>query len=101
MRAALLSLPAFVAAKELPKDETKAAKLYDSGIKHMNNIALKMVRFAVLLNFLVPTNIYRKRLQGKKPLVHMPPSSTPKLRISSHAPTEPPSQVVTLSGART
>jgi hypothetical protein len=44
LRSALLSLSALVAAKEMPKDEIKAAKLYDSGIRHMNNIALKEVR---------------------------------------------------------
>lgn len=38
-----VSLSALAAAKELPKDEVKAAKMYDSGIKHMNNIALKEV----------------------------------------------------------
>jgi hypothetical protein len=43
LRSALLSLSALAAAKEMPKDEMKAAKLYDSGIRHMNNIALKEV----------------------------------------------------------
>jgi hypothetical protein len=43
MRTALLSLSALVAAKEMPKDEFKAAELYDSGIRHMNNIGLKEV----------------------------------------------------------
>ncbi|KAF2473621.1 uncharacterized protein BDR25DRAFT_216857 [Lindgomyces ingoldianus] len=42
----LLSLAALVAAKELPKDLVKAAQLYDSGIRHANNIALKMETFA-------------------------------------------------------
>ncbi|KAF2108044.1 hypothetical protein BDV96DRAFT_505215 [Lophiotrema nucula] len=37
----LFGLIALVSAKEVAKDEVKAAKLYDSGIKHMNNIALK------------------------------------------------------------
>ena len=32
------------AAKEMPKDEIKAAKLYDTGIRHANNMALKKVR---------------------------------------------------------
>lgn len=41
MRATLLSLAALAAAKEMPKDEIKAAKLYDSGLKHANNMALK------------------------------------------------------------
>ena len=44
VRTALLSLSAFAVAKELPKDETRAAQLYDSGIKHANNVALKHVR---------------------------------------------------------
>lgn len=44
LRSTLLSLSALVAAKEVAKDQVKAAKLYDSGIKHQNNIALKMVR---------------------------------------------------------
>jgi hypothetical protein len=39
----LLSLAALAVAKELPKDELKAAQLYDSGIRHANNMALKMV----------------------------------------------------------
>lgn len=41
VRGALLSLSALAAAREMSKDTVKAAKLYDSGIKHMNNIALK------------------------------------------------------------
>ncbi|KAF1955914.1 hypothetical protein CC80DRAFT_516792 [Byssothecium circinans] len=45
VRSALLSLSALAAARELPKDEVKAAKLYDSGIKHQNNMALKMETF--------------------------------------------------------
>lgn len=44
IRSALLSLSALVAAKEMPKDEIKAAKLYDTGIRHANNMALKKVR---------------------------------------------------------
>lgn len=44
IRSALLSLSALAAAKEMPKDEIKAAELYDSGIRHANNIALKKVR---------------------------------------------------------
>lgn len=43
LRSAILSLAALAAAKELPKDEIKAAKLYDTGIRHMNNLALKKV----------------------------------------------------------
>jgi hypothetical protein len=44
LRSALLSLSALAAAKEMPKDEIKAAELYDSGIRHANNVALKKVR---------------------------------------------------------
>lgn len=44
IRNALLSLSALAAAKEMPKDEIKAAKLYDTGIRHANNMALKKVR---------------------------------------------------------
>jgi len=43
LRSAILSLAALTAAKEIRKDEVKAAKLYDSGIRHANNIALKKV----------------------------------------------------------
>lgn len=43
IRSAILSFAALVGAREIAKDEIKAAKLYDSGIKHMNNVALKMV----------------------------------------------------------
>jgi hypothetical protein len=43
IRSALLSLSALAAAKELPKDEVKGAQLYDSGIRHANNMALKQV----------------------------------------------------------
>lgn len=43
IRSALLSLSALAAAKELPKDEFLAAELYDSGIRHANNMALKKV----------------------------------------------------------
>lgn len=42
-RAALLSLVALAAAKEMPKDEFRAAELFDSGIRHENNKALKLV----------------------------------------------------------
>lgn len=42
-RTALLSLAALAAAKELPKDEVRGAQLYDSGIRHANNVALKEV----------------------------------------------------------
>ena len=44
VRTALLSLTALAAAKELPKDEVRGAQLYDSGIRHANNVALKKVR---------------------------------------------------------
>lgn len=43
LRTAILSLSALAAAKEMPKDEFKAAELYDSGIRHENNVALKKV----------------------------------------------------------
>ncbi|KAF2129667.1 hypothetical protein P153DRAFT_316861 [Dothidotthia symphoricarpi CBS 119687] len=46
IRSALLSLSVLAAAREMQKDEDKAAKLYDSGIRHANNIALKMETFA-------------------------------------------------------
>lgn len=42
-RAAVLSLAALAAAKEMPKDEFRAAELFDSGIRHENNKALKLV----------------------------------------------------------
>jgi hypothetical protein len=42
IRSAVLSIAALAGAREIAKDEIKAAKLYDSGIKHMNNVALKM-----------------------------------------------------------
>jgi hypothetical protein len=53
LRTALLSLSALAAAKEMPKDELKAAQLYDTGIRHANNIALKKVAIpqAYHLNF--------------------------------------------------
>ena len=38
-----MSLSALAAAKEMPKDDFKAAELYDSGIRHANNVALKKV----------------------------------------------------------
>jgi hypothetical protein len=47
IRSALLSLSALAAAKQMPKDEIKAAQLYDTGIRHANNIALKQVRLLV------------------------------------------------------
>ena len=43
LRSIFLSLSAIAAAKELPKDEVKGAQLYDSGIRHANNLALKEV----------------------------------------------------------
>jgi hypothetical protein len=42
-KSAILSLAAIAAAKEMPKDEVKGAELYDSGIRHANNMALKHV----------------------------------------------------------
>jgi hypothetical protein len=42
-KSALFSLAAVVAAKEMPKDEVLGAQLYDSGIRHANNMALKHV----------------------------------------------------------
>jgi hypothetical protein len=47
IRSALLSLSALAAAKELPKDELMAAKLYDSGIRHANNMAIKHEHWAI------------------------------------------------------
>jgi len=47
IRSALLSLSALAAAKEMPKDEIKAAQLYDTGIRHMNNVALKKEHWAI------------------------------------------------------
>ncbi|KAL6710360.1 hypothetical protein ACN47E_009306 [Coniothyrium glycines] len=46
IRSALLSLAALAAAKEMPKDEEKAARLFDSGIRHANNVALKKESWA-------------------------------------------------------
>lgn len=48
-RAAVLSLAALAAAKEMPKDEFRAAELFDSGIRHENNKALKLVGAASLI----------------------------------------------------
>jgi hypothetical protein len=42
-KSALFSLAAIAAAKEMPKDEIMGAELYDSGIRHANNMALKHV----------------------------------------------------------
>ncbi|KAF2645194.1 hypothetical protein P280DRAFT_495159 [Massarina eburnea CBS 473.64] len=46
IRSALLSLSALAVAKELPKDEVKAAELYDSGVRHNNIMSLKQETFA-------------------------------------------------------
>ncbi|KAH7561514.1 hypothetical protein BM1_02618 [Bipolaris maydis] len=46
LRTALLSLSALAVAKEMPKDELRAAQLYDSGIRHENNMALKKESWA-------------------------------------------------------
>jgi hypothetical protein len=43
LRTALLTFSALAAAKEMPKDDFKAAELYDSGVRHANNVALKKV----------------------------------------------------------
>ena len=42
---ALLSFTALAAAREMPKDDFKAAELYDSGVRHANNVALKKVSY--------------------------------------------------------
>jgi hypothetical protein len=47
IRSALLSLSALAAAKEMPKDEFRAAELYDSGIRHANNMAIKHEHWAI------------------------------------------------------
>jgi hypothetical protein len=62
VRSTLLSLAALAGAREVAKDEFKAAKLYDSGIKHANNIALKMVRTTYLACILALT-VYPGNLQ--------------------------------------
>jgi len=65
IRSAILSFAALAGAREVPKDEIKAAKLYDSGIKHMNNVALKMVCRIVKM-FLTPNLIvYLGNLQQR------------------------------------
>jgi len=46
LRSTLLSLSALAVARELPKDEFKAAQLYDSGIRHQNNVGLKQETWA-------------------------------------------------------
>ena len=62
VRSGLLSLVALAGAREVAKDEVKAAKLYDSGIKHANNIALKMVR-ATALAWISALTMYPGNLQ--------------------------------------
>jgi len=47
IRSALLSLSALAVAKEMPKDEFLAAELYDSGVRHANNMALKKEHWAI------------------------------------------------------
>jgi hypothetical protein len=100
-RTALLSLSAIAAAKEMPKDEIKAAELYDSGIRHANNVALKKVglRRSCTTNrgLHFPRNIGRfRRLQAPTTRRNMLRS---RRRLS--AGTEPPSLGVMSSDAAT
>jgi hypothetical protein len=44
VQSVLLSLSALAGAREIAKNQAKAASLYDSGVRHANNVALKQVR---------------------------------------------------------
>jgi hypothetical protein len=66
LRSALLSLFALAAAKEMPKDEIKAAELYDSGIRHANNVALKKVAIPQILHCQYPATSEKARVVARK-----------------------------------
>lgn len=80
IRSALLSLSALAAAREMQKDAEKATKLYDSGIRHANNMALKMVCFSLAKSHNCNAEPgSRKRLQDRRLRVCMLQSSTVRL----------------------
>lgn len=74
---ALLSLAAIAAAKEMPKDEILGAKLYDSGIRHANNMALKKVSNDDMYDALHCANVWFRRAGRSRRLrVHTTRRST-------------------------
>jgi hypothetical protein len=101
LRSALLSLSALAAAKEMPKDEVKGAKLYDTGIRHANNMALKHVslpapQYERTLNY-----DYRSIGPFRRQPVPTSHRSTPKSRTRSSASTVLPSPQRIRSGVAT
>jgi hypothetical protein len=101
LRSAILSLAALAAAKEMPKDEFRAAELFDSGIRHENNKALKLVIATILYGRYDANLVSRKPGLHRKLLESMPQHST----LSSHplltAPMELRRRQLTRSAART
>lgn len=85
IRSALLLLSVLAAAKEMPKDEIKAAQLYDTGIRHMNNVALKKARFDSKRFVLRLKADIQARNTGpfRKLLVYTPQLSTPRSKRKS------------------
>jgi hypothetical protein len=102
LRTALLSLSALAAAKEMPKDEVKAAQLYDTGIRHANNIALKKVAIAQLMVPIFTSNgDDRNTGQSRRRQEHTFRHSMRRSRTRSSVSTGLQSQAQTRSGAAT
>lgn len=101
IRSALLSLSALAAAKEMPKDEIKAAELYDSGIRHANNVALKKV--ALPRSYATGRGLHSLRNIGRYRRLRVPTTRRSMLRSRRgwSAETEPPSRAVMSSVAAT
>lgn len=101
LRSAILSLAALAAAKEMPKDEFKAAQLFDSGVRHENNKALKLVGNGSPEHVLGTDRRYRKHGLRKKLPESTLQLSTPNLLPLPTAPTAPQRRQRTPSSART
>ena len=101
IRSAILSLAALAAAKEMPKDEFRAAELFDSGIRHENNKALKLVNTALMFDMYCAKICHRKPGLRRKLLEFMLRLSTQNLRPSPTVPMVLQRQQRTHSSART
>jgi hypothetical protein len=105
LRTAFLTFSALAAAKEMPKDDFKAAELYDSGIRHANNVALKKVSctpwFPHRPHPLRANTDYRKLGPGRRLLALTIQLSTQRSRTRSNVLTGLPFPGMTSSDAAT
>jgi hypothetical protein len=79
---AVLSLSALVGARQMAKDQVKAAKLYDSGVRHRNILSLKEVCIESMVCIVWALISSRSRGATAAQLASMIPRSILKSRIS-------------------